>query len=137
MAPGIDPSTGTLLARGIFTNEDQALLPGMFVRIRVPLRKHENALLVEDRAVGRDQGGPYLLVVDAEDKVEQRPVKIGTLVGTLRVIESGIGPDDKVIVDGLQRAVPGAKVAPKPIAMSGTPEPAGTPAPAAPAPAKP
>ena len=136
VAPGIDPSTGTLLARGIFTNEDQALLPGMFVRIRVPLRKRENALMVEDSAIGRDQGGPYLLIVDAEDKVEQRPIKIGTLVGSLRVIESGIGPDDKVIVDGLERAVPGSKVAPKDVAMS-VPSTTDKPAAPAPAPAKP
>ena len=137
VAPGIDPSTGTLTVRGIFANQDQALLPGMFVRARVPLRKKENALLVDDRAIGRDQSGPYLLVVDAENTVQQRPVQTGELVGGLRVIETGIGPEDRVIVDGLQRAVPGSKVAPKEEAMSGAPAAAGAKAPPAAAPAKP
>jgi RND family efflux transporter MFP subunit len=136
IAPGIDPSTGTLLVRGIFTNGDQSFLPGMFVRVRVPLREHDNALLVDDRAIGRDQGGPYLLLVDADDKVVQRPVQIGTLVGGLRVILKGMGSDDRVIVDGLQRAVPGAKVAPKQVAMSASPESGETQAPAVSPPAK-
>ena len=78
IAPGIDPSTGTLMVRGIFTNEDQAFLPGMFVRVRVPLaRARQRAYSSMTGRSARDQGGPYLLLVDADDKVVQRPVQIG------------------------------------------------------------
>ena len=114
IAPTLDTSTGTLFARALFANVDHALLPGMFVRIRVPVAAQAGeALLVPSGAIGADQGGRYLLVVDKENKVEQRAVTTGAEYGNLRVIETGIGPDDRVIVAGLQRAVPGETVAPR------------------------
>jgi multidrug efflux pump subunit AcrA (membrane-fusion protein) len=69
--------------------------------------------LVPDVALGSQQGGRYVLVVNSDNTVEQRPVTVGALVGDLRVIESGMKPDDRVIVDGLLRAIPGNKVEPK------------------------
>ena len=72
-----------------------------------------NALLVPDRALQEDQGGRYLLVVDQEDVIRQRYVQLGQLSGSLRVITSGLQPDDRVIVGELWRATPGMKVAPQ------------------------
>ncbi|MBV9655421.1 MAG: efflux RND transporter periplasmic adaptor subunit [Acetobacteraceae bacterium] len=114
--PGVDPSSGTLMIRAIFDNEDRGILPGNFLRVRIPTVGNENetALLVPDTALGTDQGGRYLLVVNKDDVVEQKPVQLGQLFGGLRQIDSGIGPDDRVLISGLQRAVPGSKVAPKP-----------------------
>jgi RND family efflux transporter MFP subunit len=112
---GVDSGTGTLELRGLFPNPGNmpSLLPGLFARIRMPIEKREGALLVTERAVGSDQGGPYVLVVTNENAVEKRPVRTGQLVDGLRVIEEGVRPGEKVIVNGLQRARPGAKVAPE------------------------
>jgi membrane fusion protein, multidrug efflux system len=113
-SPNVDPSTGTLTVRGILANPDYVLLPGFFVRVRVPLMtRPAEALLVPDTALGTDQAGRYLLVVDKDDVVQQRTVTTGARVGDLRVIATGLQPDDRVVISGLQRAVPGEKVAPK------------------------
>jgi membrane fusion protein, multidrug efflux system len=112
--PEVDPNTGTLTVRGILLNSDHVLLPGFFVRVRVPLPKPAaEALLVPDTALGTDQAGRYLLVVDKDDVVQQRTVTTGDRVGALRVIATGLRPDDRVVISGLQRAVPGQEVAPK------------------------
>ena len=114
VAPGIDPSTGTLLVRGILANPDRTLLPGFFVNIRLPMGKVDrNALLVPDSALQADQGGRYLLVVGKDDVVQQRYVQLGQLDGSLRVISSGLKPDDRVVVGELWRATPGTKVTPQ------------------------
>ena len=112
IAPQIDASTGTLQVRGIFENKDNALLPGMFARVRVPIRRPDPVLLVPDTALGTDQLGRYLLVVNGNNVVEQRTVTIGQVDNRLRVIESGIEADDWVVIDGMQRAIPGNKVEP-------------------------
>ena len=108
-----ESTTGTLAVRGILNNPDRLLLPGYFVRVRVPVDQTANALLVPDVALGSDQSGRYVLVVNAENVVEQRKVQIGQLDGDLRVVESGLKPDDKVVVAGLLRAIPGQKVDPQ------------------------
>ena len=114
-SPNVDPSTGTLMVRGILTNSDHALLPGYFVRVRVPLElQKRQALLVPDDVIGVNQAGHYVLVLGKDNTVEQRKVQVGQVVGPLRVIDSGLDADDKVIVSGLPRAVAGAKVAPEP-----------------------
>jgi len=113
VSPTVDPSTGTLTVRGLLQNADRALLPGMFARIRVPVELEEaQALLVPDIALGADQAGRYLLVVDKDGVVQQRTVKTGQLVGQLRVIETGIVADDLVVIAGNQKAIPGQKIAP-------------------------
>jgi len=111
-SPTVDASTGTLSARAILQNPDRVLLPGLFVRVRVPTGTLDDALQVPETALGTDQGGRYLLVVGKDNVVEQRKVVIGPSNGTLRVIERGIGPDDRVIVAGLLRAIAGQKVEP-------------------------
>ena len=112
-APTIDASTGTLTARAVLDNPDRVLLPGMFVRVRVPTGADANALLVPDVAIGTDQGGRYLLTVGKDDVVEQHRVEVGVLEGKLRVIERGLAAGDRVVVSGLQRAIPGQKVVPR------------------------
>ncbi len=108
----VDQSTGTYLIRGVFSNPKRLIPPGAFIRIQVP-RGEIEALLIDERAVGRDQAGPYLLVVDAENTVARRTVKLTGKYHGLQAVSGPIGPDDRVIVNGLQRARPGAKVAPQ------------------------
>jgi RND family efflux transporter MFP subunit len=115
VAPALDPATGTLLVRGILPNPDRVFLPGFFVRMRLPMGKVDrNALLVPDRALQTDQGGQYLLVLDNHDVVRQHYVQVGSLIGALRVITSGLAPEDRVVVGDLWRATPGVKVTPQP-----------------------
>ncbi|WP_429024130.1 efflux RND transporter periplasmic adaptor subunit [Bradyrhizobium sp. I1.14.4] len=113
ISPTLNQSTGTLAVRGVFANPDRTLLPGFYVRVRVPFDKQDNALLVPDVAIGSDQAGRYVLVVNAENVVEQRKVTTGPLDGGLRVIESGLKADDRVVTAGLLRAIPGQKVDPQ------------------------
>jgi RND family efflux transporter MFP subunit len=109
----LNQSTGTLPVRGVLPNSDRALLPGFFVRVRVPIDQEQNGLFVPDVALGSDQSGRYLLVVNGENVVEQRKVRVGPLEGELRVIEEGLKADDRVITAGLLRAIPGQKVDPQ------------------------
>jgi RND family efflux transporter MFP subunit len=118
-SPTLDSKTGTLAARAIFDNTKQVLLPGMFVRVRVPLGPPVEAMLVPDTALGIDQSGRYLLTVNKDNVVEQHNVEVGPLDGAMRVIEKGISAGDRVIVNGIQRAIPGQKVDPQ--AASATP----------------
>jgi len=117
-APTVDASTGTLAGRAILNNPNNVLLPGLFVRVRVPLGPPKDALLVPDTALGTDQAGRYLLVVNKDNVVEQRRVELGPLDGTLQVIDKGVAADDRIIVNGMLRAVPGQKVDPQTAAKS-------------------
>ena len=116
---GVDPGTGTLQLRGVFPNPGSSpvLLPGLFARLRMPIDTRADALLVSERAIGADQGGNYLLVVSSENVVEKRPIRMGQLVDGLRVIDEGLNPGELVVVKGIQRARPGAKVDPEKIDM--------------------
>jgi RND family efflux transporter MFP subunit len=114
-APEVNQSTGTLQVRGIFENAKEGLprlLPGYFLRVRVPLRP-EQALLVPEVAVGSDQAGRYVLTVNADGIVEQRRVQLGQTTGEMRVVDSGLKPDERVVVSGILDAVPGQKVDPQ------------------------
>jgi RND family efflux transporter MFP subunit len=123
-SPTINQSTGTLAVRGVLPNPDRVLLPGYYVRVRVPFEQQQNALLVPDVALGSDQSGRYVLVVNGENVVEQRKVRTGPLEGELRVIESGLKPDDRVVTAGLLRAIPGQKVDPQLKKIETSPAPA-------------
>jgi RND family efflux transporter MFP subunit len=112
-SPQVDTATGTLTARAIFDNKDHALLPGLFVRVRVPIAHQDKALLTRDDAIGTNQEGSYVLVVGADNVVRQKIVKTGDREGQLRIIESGLDPGDWVVTEGIQRAFPGAKVDPQ------------------------
>ncbi|HVT26676.1 MAG TPA: efflux RND transporter periplasmic adaptor subunit [Lacipirellulaceae bacterium] len=115
---GIDPQTGTARRRAIFPNPGWQLLPGMFVRLQASVGQPRPQVLVDERAIGTDQRGDYLLIVNAKNVVEYRPVKLGIHVDTMRVIEQGVTTNDWVIVNGLQRARPGGKVNPEQSTMS-------------------
>jgi RND family efflux transporter MFP subunit len=109
----LDASTGTLRVRGIFENPDRLLTPGMFVRVSLPIGEPYRALLVPEAALATDQGQKFLYVIGADDKVEYRRVKVGQLVGGLRVVTEGISPGERVVVNGVQRVRPGIKVQPQ------------------------
>lgn len=124
-SPTIDATTGTLAVRAAFDNPTLVLLPGFFVRVRIPLGAPQDALMVPESALGSDQSGRYLLVVDKDNVVQQRPVELGQREGTLRVIEKGVGAGDRVIVSGLLRAIPGQKVEPVTASAAAVPAPKG------------
>src|SRR5262249_43964873 len=105
--------TGTLQVRGIFANPNRTILPGLFVRVRVPALQKKNALLVPGDAVSFDQQGEYVLVVNDKNVVERRSVKTGSQVGSMLVIGEGLKPDDLVIVEGILQAIPGRVVKPQ------------------------
>lgn len=114
----VDQSTGTFMIRGIFPNPDRRIIPGLFVTVRLPIGTQENALLIPERAVAVDQAGRFLLAVNSENEVERRNVTVGMKVGEFVVIEQGLQGEDVVIIDGLQRSRPGAKVTPERIELA-------------------
>jgi RND family efflux transporter MFP subunit len=132
----LDPNTGSIQVRAVFPNEDETLVAGLFARIRVPIAAPHDALLVNDRAIGTDQGQRFIVVVNAKNEVERRMVEVGQLHGGLRevypfrtVMEPGpdgklvakkvevLKPTDWLVVEGLMRARSGDKVEPKHVDM--------------------
>lgn len=113
----VDPNTGTLRVRGIFDNKERVLYPGLFVRVRVHCGPAAETIMIAERALGQDQGQRFAYVVSDKNVVEYRRVDVGPLEGELRVISGGIGPQDWVIVNGLQRVRPGITVAPQRVDM--------------------
>jgi len=110
----MDVSTATLRSRAIVPNKDISILPGQFGRVRLIGSVPYEALLLPDSAIATDQSRKIVFVVNSENTVEVRPVTLGPLDEGLRVIREGLKAEDKVIIDGLQRARVGAKVAPHP-----------------------
>jgi membrane fusion protein, multidrug efflux system len=119
----LDVSTGTLRGRAVVDNHDLSILPGQFARVRVLGSAPYEALLLPDTAIATDQSRKIVFVVKDDNTVEARPVTLGALDDSLRVIKEGLKPDDNVIVDGLQRARIGAKVSPHPAAAAGGAKP--------------
>ncbi len=109
----MDVSTGTLRGRAVIPNKDYSILPGQFGRVRLIGSSPYQALLIPDTAVATDQSRKIVFVVKDDDTVEARAVTLGPLDDGLRVIREGLKPEDRVIVDGLQRARVGAKVSPQ------------------------
>jgi len=110
----IDRSTGTIRGRAVFANSNNLFTPGMFARVRVPGSPPYEALLVPDAAIGTEQTRKFVLTVNADNTVVPKYVTLGQTTGdNLRVIKSGLNPDDRVIVNGLMRARPGQKVTPQ------------------------
>jgi len=107
----IDSASGTIRARAKFANADQALVPGMFVTVRLAGSQEHTALLIPERAIAADQSKKFVFVVDASGKVAYRAIELGRAVREQRVVEKGLQPGDRVIVDGIQHVRPGAAVA--------------------------
>jgi membrane fusion protein, multidrug efflux system len=116
----VQPGSGTVKARGVTPNPDRALWPSKFVRVRFILDILKDATLVPSQAVQVSQSGPFVFVVKPDNTVDLRPVKPGQRQeGDLTVIESGVKPDETVVVTGQLALSPGAKVAPQPYAAQG------------------
>ena len=113
VSPQVDPSTSTVAVRAIFDNKDNALLPGLFVRVRGPIGHLDKALLTRNDAIGTSQEGSYVLVVGSDNVVQRKIVKTGQKQGQLVIIDSGLDPGDWVVIEGIQQAFPGAKVEPQ------------------------
>ncbi len=108
----VAPTTGTLQVRGIFPNHDRNVMPGLFVRVRVPFPQPRNGLLVPGAAVSFDQQGEYVLIVDDHNRVERRGIKTGLQVGDMFAVEQGLTGNEWVVVEGLLQAIPGREVKP-------------------------
>ena len=114
VAPGLTASTGTLAVRAVLANEKRALLPGNFVRVRVPLGEEPDQLLVPDRAIGTDQSGRYRVGCRARMMWSSSGrSRSANSSERLRVIEKGITADDRVLVSGLQAVTAGQKIEPE------------------------
>jgi len=109
----IDRSSSTIRARAVFANPRGRFTPGMFARVRIAAAPPKNELLVPEAAIGAEQVRKFVLVVDAENVARPKYVTLGPVVDGLRVVTQGLTPDDNVIVNGLMRARPGAKVTPQ------------------------
>ncbi|MGU3495988.1 efflux RND transporter periplasmic adaptor subunit [Xanthobacteraceae bacterium A53D] len=135
VAPQVDPNTGTLTVRGIFDNKNLSLIPGLFTRIRLPLGQASESILVQDSSIGTNQSGSYVLVVGADNVVTQKTIALGQMQASgLRAVTSGLAKGDQVVINGMQRAVPGSKVTVQQGSMApAAATPAATPASAAPA----
>jgi RND family efflux transporter MFP subunit len=109
----LDPGTGTMTGRAVFSNSDLALTPGLFARVRLQGSNSYKAVLVPDEAIGSDQSQKFVFMLNGDNTVEYRTVQLGPLIHGFRVIREGLKPDDWVIVSGIQRARTGAKVSPE------------------------
>jgi RND family efflux transporter MFP subunit len=109
----IDPTTGTMRVRAVLPNKSGKLIPGYYARLRVPGSGRYRTLLLPDQAIGSDQNQHNVLVLDKDNNVQVRVVKLGALFGGLRAILSGITAEDRVVINGQMHARPGAKVQPK------------------------
>jgi len=109
----LNPTTGTLMLRAIIPNRSTVILPGLFARVRAPLSEEKEALLVPETAIGYDQIGPFVRVVNDKNLVERRGVKLGNQVAADRIILEGLQGQEWVVVSGLMRAIPGRPVTPE------------------------
>jgi membrane fusion protein, multidrug efflux system len=114
----VDPRTGLITLRALFDNEDNTLTPGLFARLELVMPKSEEAVLIEDRAVGTDLGKKFVLVLRSDETLEYREVALGPNLGGLRLVKQGLRPGDVIVVNGHWRARPGMKVSAKRVTMN-------------------
>lgn len=117
----VDVRSGTVRVRAKFDNADGTLMPGQFARIRMGHADPQQALMVNERAVGTDQDKKFFMVVDADNKASYREITLGEMAEGLRVVTSGLKAGERIVVRGLQRVRPGTLVAPEVVAMDGAP----------------
>ncbi len=118
----VDAKSGTIRVRAVFDNQDGALIPGQFAKLRMGQAQAAPVLLINERAVGTDQNKRFVMVVGADNKTVWREVKLGTSVNGLRRVTDGLQAGERIVVNGLHRVRPGALVAPKEVAMDAKPE---------------
>ncbi len=117
----LDPNTGSILLRAVFSNDDGRIVPGLFARIRVPLSARHEALLISEKAIGTDQAQKYVLTLTSSNTVAYQSVVLGPAIGDMRVIRSGTTGGQPVVVNGMQRVRPGMLVKAEQAAPSKTP----------------
>jgi RND family efflux transporter MFP subunit len=110
----LDPNTGSILLRAVFSNDDDRIVPGLFARIRVPLSERLPALLVAEKAIATDQAQKYVLTLTSTNTVAYQSVTLGPVIDGQRVVRTGLQPGEKIVVNGLQRVRPGMVVTPQP-----------------------
>jgi RND family efflux transporter MFP subunit len=118
----VNQTTGTIDLRATVENSDGSLYPGMFARIRMPGEKIENAILVEESAIGTNLGGKYVLTVNDKNIVSLTQIVPGQSYGQLRIVKSGLAPDQRYVTRGLQKARPGREITPMPAGKDKSPE---------------
>lgn len=126
----LSPASGTLRVRAEFTNDDRALTPGLFARIRMGGAQQVNAVLINEHAIGTDQSKKFVYVVKDDGSSEYREVKLGGRSDNLRIVKEGLKSDETIVVNGLMRVRPGVKLLPQPVDM-GTLQPLNAATPAA------
>lgn len=111
ISPSVQSGTGTVQLRGVFSNAGD-VMPGMFIRVRIPSEEQPNAILVPERALGYDQAGTYVYIVNKDDEIERRIVVAKDSIDSMKVVEGNLSPEDRVIADGLLKVRPKMKVSP-------------------------
>jgi RND family efflux transporter MFP subunit len=109
----LDPNTGSILLRAVFTNDDDRIVPGLFARIRIPLSELHSVLLVDERAIGTDQANKFVLTLTPTNTVQYQAVELGPLVDGKRIVRSGVTAGEKIVVNGLSHVRPGMPVTPQ------------------------
>lgn len=122
----LNPATGSLALRLVFPNEDGALVPGLFARVRLPISAPQRALLISERAIGTDQSQKFVFALEQNNTVAYRTVKLGGIIGGKRIVRDGLRPGEAIVVNGLQRVRPGMTVAPEHVAAAETSTPSPT-----------
>jgi multidrug efflux system membrane fusion protein len=120
----IDPLTGTLRGRAILENKDLALVPGVFVRLRMPASAPFRAVMIPDRAIGADQSDRFVFLVDEKNQVRQRVIALGRIFDGLRIVRSGLDGSETMVVDGIGRVRNGQVVSPELVPAEPTSQPA-------------
>ena len=123
----VNPATGSLVLRMVFPNTDEALIPGLFARVRIPISAPQPALLVSERAIGTDQSQKFVFAINKDNTVAYRTVKLGATLDGKRVVREGLVAGDTIIVNGLQRVRPGMAVSPEVQQVAQAPAPAASP----------
>ena len=114
----LNPATGTIRARALLDNHARQLTPGLFARVRLIGSENRPAVVIDDRAVGTDQSQKFVYVVGEHNVVDYRVVKLGRLFDGLRIVEEGLIPGERIVVNGLQRVRPGVTIAPQLVSMA-------------------
>lgn len=114
----VNQQTGTIRIRASFANSDNKLLPGLFARIKLVGSDSYQGILIDEKAIGTDLNNKYVLLVNAENQLEYRAVKLGEKVNGLRIVREGLTATDKIVVNGLQRVMPNIQIAPKLVNMA-------------------
>ncbi len=114
----VNPATGTIRGRAVFENPQGKFIPGLFTRIKLVGSASYDGILIDDKAINTDLSNKYVLVLDADNKVQYRAVVMGEKLNDLRIIKSGLKANDAIVVNGLQRVRPGAEVVPEMVPMA-------------------